>query len=307
MSTAPSSLITPDERQTAAQLQLLAKNVVEGLAAGKHRSPHKGASVEFKEHRQYTKGDEIRSIDWKQYGKTDRLFIRQYEDETSLRAMILLDQSGSMGYCGQRSNGVSKHLFAVQLAACIATLIVAQQDGVGLATFDKDIDQLLPPRSQPSHLKTLFQILADSKVGRETQLSKALQATTKGLRRRGILFLLSDCFDDPDALIKALRYYRHTGSEVIVFQIWDDDELDFPFTKRTEFRDLEKLSRLEKVDPAALRTAYLKKLQEFRDAFASSCIGERIDLIECSTSQNHAEILRQYIASRTTRSGRLGR
>ena len=292
-------LLTPQDRDAVARLQLLARGVVEGITVGRHRSPHKGASVEFKEHRQYVKGDEIRSIDWKLFGKTDRLYIRQYEDETNLRAMILLDQSGSMAYSGARSAGVSKHDFASRLAACIATLLISQQDSVGLCTFDTDIRELIPARGKVSHLMAIAECLVRSKPGNETQLSATLQRVAQKLKRRGMLIVISDCFDDVEALMKSLAYFRHSGSEVVVFQVWDPDELDFPFGQRTQFRSLESASQQRLVDPQSVRAAYLQRVAEFRRKLTERTAQERIDLISCTTDQSYAELLSNYVARRS--------
>ncbi|MEZ6137116.1 MAG: DUF58 domain-containing protein [Pirellulaceae bacterium] len=295
----PNPILTPEDRDAVSQLQLLARGVVEGLTAGRHRSPHKGSSIEFKEHRQYVRGDEIRSIDWKLFGKTDRLYIRQYEDETNLRCMILLDQSGSMAYSGSRSGGVSKHQFGARLAACLATLLISQQDSVGVATLDTELRDVIPPRSRPNHLQAITEILVRSTPGQETALHVALQQAASKLKRRGVLALISDCFDDSAALLSALRYFRHTGSEVIVFQVWDPDELDFPFHSRTQFRSLEVTSQEHIVDPRALRRTYLRRVLEFRQQLITGCAKERIDLVECRTDQAYAEVLERYIARRS--------
>lgn len=291
-------LLTPTDRDAIARLQLFARGVVEGITVGRHRSPHKGASVEFKEHRQYVKGDEIRSIDWKLFGKTDRLYIRQYEDETNLRAMVLLDQSGSMAYAGSRAAGTSKHEFARRLVACLSTLLISQQDAVGLSTFDTEVRDIVPTRSKVSHLLPIFEALVRSKPGAETALSSTLQQVAEKLKRRGLLILVSDCFDEVDALMRSLSYFRHSGSEVVIFQIWDKDELDFPFRQRTQFRSLEATSNQRLVDPNAIRTAYLKRVAEFQEQMTERTARERIDLITCTTDQSYADILSAYIARR---------
>lgn len=291
-------LLTPQDRDAVARLQLLARGVVEGITVGRHRSPHKGASVEFKEHRQYVKGDEIRSIDWKLFGKTDRLYIRQYEDETNLRAMILLDQSGSMGYCGSRASGVSKHLFATRLAACLATLLISQQDSVGLCTFDTAIRELIPARGKVNHLLAISECLVRSQTGSETQLGSVLQQVAEKLKRRGMLILISDCFDDVESLMKSLAYFRHSGNEVVLFQVWDRDELDFPFGQRTQFRSLELASHQRLVDPSSIRNEYLKRVAEFRQTLTERTAKERIDLIHCTTDQSYSDLLTTYIARR---------
>lgn len=290
-------LMTPQDRDAVSQLQWFARGVVEGITSGRHRSPRKGASIEFKEHRQYVRGDEIRSIDWKLFGKTDRLFIRQYEDETNLRAMLLLDQSGSMAYAGKRSGGQSKHDYAVRLAACLATLLVAQQDAVGLATLDTGLRASIPSRSRPGHLQAIFQTLVRSAPAGETSLGSALQQAAAKLQRRGLLILISDCFDQVESLLSALRYYRHGGQDVVVFQIWDPDELDFPFHRRTQFQSLED-SRQHLVDPHSLRQAYLERVTEFRQKLEGGMARERIDLVSCTTGQDCGRVLTDFIARR---------
>ncbi len=293
-----SRLLTSQDRDALAKLQLFARGVVEGITVGRHRSPHKGASVEFKEHRQYVKGDEIRSIDWKLFGKTDRLYIRQYEDETNLRAMVLLDQSGSMAYSGSRSNGMSKHEFARRLVACLTTLLIRQQDAVGLTTFDTAVREVVPARSKVSHLLAIFETLVASRPGAETALSATLQQVAEKLKRRGLLILVSDCFDDVNTLMRSLAYFTHAGSEVVIFQIWDRDELDFPFRQRTQFRSLESAANQRMVDPNAIRATYLKRVAEFQQQLVERTTRERIDLITCTTDQAYADVLSTYMARR---------
>ncbi len=299
-------MLTPQDQQRLARLQLLAKGVVEGVTAGRHRSQHKGASVEFKEHRQYVRGDEIRSIDWKLFGKTDRLFIRQYEDETNLRAMILLDQSGSMAYRGKRAS-ISKHQFAVHLAACLARLLITQQDSVGLATLDSQLRQVIPPRGTTSHLRAINTALAQSQCGAQTSLAGALGQLVPQLRRRGLLILISDCFEDVEQLVAGLRYFRQTHSEVVVFQIWDRDELDFPFHSRTQFRSLEIPGSQRLVDPRGMRGAYLQRLENYRQQLTQALARERIDLVTCTTDQELSGLLLAYLSRRDGRKTRKGK
>ena len=292
------SLIDAREQDAVSQLQFFARGVVEGLTTGRHRSPHKGSSVEFKEHRQYVRGDEIRSIDWKLFGKTDRLFIRQYEEETNLRAMLLIDQSGSMGYAGSRSSGLSKHDFAVKLAACLATLLIRQQDAVGLVTLDTEVRATLPARSNPGHLRLLCQALVDSRPGGETSLGTALKQTVGKLRGRGLIALFSDGFDSIESLMATLKYFRHQGHEVIVFRIWDPDEVDFPFRSRTQFRSLEN-ARQHIVDPIPLRKAYLRRAEEFQRQLETETAKERIELVACTSDQTCGEVLGDLLARRS--------
>ncbi len=292
------ALLSAADRDKLARLQLYARQVVEGLTVGMHRSPHKGFSVEFKEHRPYVRGDEIRTIDWKLYGKTDRLYIRQYEEETNLRCTILVDQSGSMAYGSQKSHKTSKHDFAVRLAACLSYMLVAQQDSVGLVTFDTETRHYIPPRSKPSHLRSLLTTLSTSKPNGETAISEVLTKLVPKIKRRGLLVLISDCFDDAENLLRTLSYFRHARNEVVVFQVWDRDELDFPFRGRTQFRSLELATHTRLLDSALLRKSYLENLERFRSALAAGCGKQKIDLISCTTDQSHSTLLASYLAAR---------
>lgn len=290
--------LSPTDLSRVSQLQMLARGVVEGLSGGLHRSRHVGASIEFKEHRPYVRGDEIRSIDWKLFGKTDRLYIRQYEDETNLRCTIAIDESGSMRYCGSRANGLTKHEYAIRLAACISYMLVAQQDAVGVATFNTAIDKYIPPRNRPSHLQILLETLGASVPQSETDVGLSVQSLVQLCKRRGMVILISDCFGDAESILKSLALLRSNYQEVVVFQILDDDEVDFPFHNRTMFRSLEQKEAEQLVDPDQLRSTYLKNLQEFQEAFRYGCAKNGVDLITARTSQSFSSLLSDYIARR---------
>lgn len=290
--------LTPLDLSRVANLQLFAKGIVEGVSGGIHRSHLLGASIQFKEHRPYVPGDETKNIDWKLFGKTDRLYIRQYEDETNLRCVIALDQSGSMKYSGSRSQGVSKHEFAKRLAASLAYLLINQQDAVGLATFDSQLRTFVPPRSRPMHLQVLFQTMQDSQPGGETGLGQVLQSLLTHCRRRGLLFLLSDCFGDVDSIVQSLGMLRSHHQEIVIFQIWDDDELEFPFQSRTNFRSLENESHQLQIDPAQTARIYQENLKRFQTELQSGCSRQRIELIPVRTSDSHSQILSSYLARR---------
>ncbi|MFM7920515.1 MAG: DUF58 domain-containing protein [Planctomycetaceae bacterium] len=297
MSSAPNVLSAGDVSRLSG-LQLLAKQVVEGFASGLHRSPHKGFSVEFREHRPYVPGDDLRTIDWKLFGKTDRLYIREYEEETNVRCTMLVDCSGSMNYRGSRSDGLSKHDYAVRTAACLSWLMLQQQDSVGLVTFDTAIRRYIPPRARPRHLKHIMTELAAQKPGAETSLADVFHQIASRIQRRGLVMILSDLFGDVDHLMKALAHFRHARHEVIIFQIWDPDELDFPFRQWTQFTSLENSAQKHLVDPAQLRKAYLQKLQEYRDQLSRGCSRNRITLVPLVTSQPTADALAAWLAIR---------
>ena len=281
-----------------ANLQVLARQVVEGFCSGLHRSPHKGFSVEFKEHRQYVRGDEIRSIDWKVFGKTDRLYIREYEEETNLRCTLLLDRSGSMGYCGSRASAMSKHDYAVRLAACLSYLMLQQQDSVGLVTFDKKVRRYIPPRSRATHLRAILDELGRSAPKHETELGQVFHELVPKIHRRGLLIILSDLFGDVEELLKALAHFRHAKHEIIIFQIWDPDELNFPFRQWTRFESLERTGNRRLVDPAHLRNAYMENLRQFREQLTAGCYRHRIDLVPMTTDRPYADALASYLAMR---------
>lgn len=281
-----------------ANLQVLARQVVEGFCSGLHRSPHKGFSVEFKEHRSYVPGDDIRTIDWKLFGKTDKLFIREYEEETNLRCTILLDSSGSMAYCGSRSQGVSKHDYAVHTAAALAYLMLHQQDSVGLVTFNDAVQRYIPPRARPKHLRAIINELQRQKPERETELGDVFHEMVTKIHRRGLLIIISDLFGDVEQLMKSLAHFRHANHEIMVFQIWDPDELDFPFRQWTQFASLEQSANRHLVDPAQIRRAYLEKLAQFRDQLTRGCNRQRITLVPMTTDQPYADSLAAYLALR---------
>jgi uncharacterized protein (DUF58 family) len=290
-------LLTAGERDRIKGLELLARQVVEGFCSGQHRSPHKGYSVEFKEHRPYVQGDEIRAIDWKVFGKTDRIYIREFEEETNLKATLIVDASGSMNYFGRRGRE-PKYRYAMSLAAALAYLMIGQQDAVGLATFDSQIREFLPARSRPSHLQGIFAALQRRAPAGETDLGQVLRALAKKLHRRGLLILISDCFADLQTLQHALSHFRHAKHEVLVFQILDPDEVDFPFSGRMRFRNLERANEQQDVDAIALRQAYRAKFDAYQTQLRDGCGRNRIDHVVMTTDMPLAEGLARYLATR---------
>lgn len=303
-----------------AMLRLVARQAVEGLTAGRHRSPHKGSSVEFKEHRPYVAGDEIRNIDWKAFGKSDRLYIREFEEETSLRCMILVDQSGSMAYRGNRAislteqagsrkdpiNGLrvesagTKHEYATGLAAALAYLLLSSQDSVGLMTFDTQIRSYVPPRTLPSHLQVLLTMLSQSQRGGETDLGTVLRQASVKLPRRGMVVLITDGFGDVESLARSMALLRASRQDVILMQVLDPDEVDFPFKERIEFRDLESESEREVIDGRQIRDRYLESLQRHNAMIASACRRNRVDHLLITTDQLLVQTLARFVVLRQT-------
>ena len=291
-----SDFLLATDLQKISNLQVLARQVVEGFCSGLHRSPHKGFSVEFKQHRQYVPGDEIRHIDWRVFGRSDRFYIREYEEETNLRATLILDRSGSMGYRGETS--ASKFVYGTKLAACLAYLMLQQQDSVGLVTFDTAIRRYIPPRSRVSHLKVLIDELEKGEVGGETELGDVFHDLVPKLHRRGLLVIISDCFGDVARFLKAMAHFRHAFHEILVFQIWDRDELEFRFRGWTQFECLERAGIKHLLDPVLLREAYLANLEKFRTDLTRGCRRHRIDLVPFVTDQPYADALAAYLSRR---------
>ena len=291
-------LITPKDLSRVAKLQLLARQVVEGLCSGRHRSPHKGFSVEFKEHRPYVRGDELRDIDWKVFAKSDRLYIREFEEDTNLRCTLVVDRSGSMRYGGDRSEGRSKYEYAQQLAASLAYLMLGQQDTVGLITFDDELREQLPPRSRPSHLQALLTTLALDGSKRETDLGGVFRKIASKLGRRGLVIIISDAMGDTSSISRSLAHIRNSKHEVLFFQIMDPDEVDCPFSGRIQFRDLERPDNEHTVEAVSIREAYLKRLREHEEKLRDACRTNKVDLIRLTTDRPFAEALHEYLALR---------
>jgi len=275
-------------------MQLLARAVVEGFILGLHRSPYRGFSVEFAEHRSYSPGDEIRHVDWKVFGKTDRYYVKQFEEETNLTCHILLDASGSMGY-GERT---TKLRYASTMAACLAYLMIRQHDATGLAIFDTKIRTMLPPRLRQSHLKQMLSELEGVTSGGETRIAPVLHGLAEGLARRGLVVLISDLLDDPEAVLSGLRHFRFLGHDVIVFHVMDESELTFPFDSLTEFTDLETGERAL-VSPEGMRPVYREALGRFLAAYEKLCADAGVDYKLFDTSKPLELSLSEYLYRRS--------
>jgi len=290
--------------QTLARLQgleLRARLIVEGYVSGVHRSPFHGFSIEFAEHREYVPGDDLRYVDWKVFGKTDKYYLKQYDEETNLVSYMLLDTSESMRY---RSEGapLSKLEYAQCIAASLSYLILQQQDSVGLVTFDKEVRALVRASSNPSHLKQLLHVMADSVPERKTSTGPIFHDLAERLKKRGIVLILSDLFDNVPAMMTGLKHFRHRRHEVILFHVLDPAELDFPFRHVTLFKGLEELPEVL-TDPRSLRKAYLQEFGSFVREVQKGCRNNRIDYVQIRTDQSLDVALSSYLASRMTRVG----
>jgi uncharacterized protein (DUF58 family) len=295
---APRSIFDPTTLAKYGRLSLIARNVVAGFLSGVHKSPYKGFSVEFAEHRQYYPGDEIRHIDWRAFGKTDRYYIKEHEEETNLHAHLLVDASGSMAYHGRT---ISKFQYAQYLAASLAYMMLHQRDAVGLVTHDNAVRTMLPPRSSSKQLMQILHTLETTTPGGETNLAPIWDRLAGQIRGRGMIVIFSDCFDQLNHLVHALRHLRHCRHEILLFHILAPEEIEFPFTKRTQFRHLEIANQFRLIDPAAVRSAYLKNFETFCQALRMQASNLQIDYHLMRTDEPVDRALGVYLMNRQAR------
>ncbi len=284
----------PDVVSRLANMNLRARLVVEGFIIGLHRSPYHGFSVEFSEHRQYMPGDEPKRIDWKVYGKTNRFYIKQFEEETNLKSYILLDASASMGY---KSGHISKLTYASYLAASLTYLMLRQQDSVGLVTFDQKIRKYIPPRAVSNYLHVILQELDRIRSGNQTNVSETFHELAERIKRRGLIIVLSDLFDDPYRVLSGLKHFRHRKHEVIVFHILDPMERSFNFKGETIFKDMETGDEIS-TQAWHIRKDYREQMQAFIETYKRHCLENRIDYVLIDTSEPFDKALFDYLIKR---------
>jgi len=280
-------------------LELRARLIVEGFFSGIHHSPQRGLSVEFADHRAYTQGDDLRHIDWKVFGKTDRYFIKEYEQETNLNLMLVVDCSESMSY-RSADEGMSKHEYATAVAAAIAYLTLQQQDSVGLTLFDEHLTHFLRPSNNAHHWKTLVHELAGKTGPAKTSIGRVLAELAERLNHRLLIILISDLFDAPAAILKGLKHLRYRRHEVIVWNLWDPAELTLPFSGPTMFDGLESMGRLL-TDPRSLRARYVEEVEHFQSQLRTGCGHMLIDYTVFSTAMALDVALSGYLATRAAR------
>lgn len=280
------------------KLDVVAKLIVEGYMMGQHKSPFKGSSVEFVEHRQYYPGDEIRHIDWRAYGKTGKYYIKEYEEETNLRAYLIVDASGSMGYAGKT---LSKYHYGRLLAACLGHLLVSQRDAVGMTLFDTRIRERFEPATSPRRFQQITEALERCEPGQETSLAKVFQTLVPTLKRRSLIIFISDCFDEIAHLGTALQQLRHGRHEVMLFQVIAPEEEDFPFTKPTQFRSLELETHRILTDPHRLRQIYLEQFREHQQRLAETAGNLGIDYCKLLTTEPYDTALGAFLDRRARR------
>lgn len=289
-------------------MDLKARLIVEGYIAGLHRSPYHGFSVEFAEYRQYMQGDNIKTIDWKVFGKTDRTYVKVFEEETNLIANILLDKSGSMGFPspddikergrkGRGEPGVDKLTYGGLLAASLSYLMIHQQDAVGLCLFDDEISTLIPHRSVRKQLFHILNNLEAVTPGRRTSISPALHKIAERMRRRGLVILISDLMDDPNSLLMGLKHFRHRQHEVIVFHVLDPREIDLDYRDEIEFEDLESGKKL-RMEPAFMREHYNRDVRAWIETIERGCRNHQIDYNLLTTDTPFDQALTAFLGKR---------
>lgn len=293
------------------RLDLQARLVVEGFISGLHRSPFHGFSVEFATHREYVPGDDLRHLDWKVQAKTDRYYIKQYEEETNLKATFLVDASESMHYPaapssgGGSRDGLTKYHYACTVAASLAFLLLQQQDAVGLAIFDEDITSYLPASANPNHIKSLVHAMDVVEPKAKTSLEPICHSLAEKISRRGLICLISDLFVDVDGLLRGLQHFRHYDHDVMVLHVMDADELTFPFQGNTQFLGLEDTGRVT-IEPRALRQGYLEAVERFCKQVKRKCIANHIDYKLISTDDHLDAALLAFLAARAAAARKAG-
>ena len=288
------NFLDPSVLAGLANLEMRARVVVEGFLSGLHKSPNRGFSVEFNDYRHYQRGDDMRHVDWKLYARSDKFYIKQYEDETNVRCVILLDTSASMAYS---SGGTSKLNYGITLASALAYFVMRQRDAVGLITFDDEIRDYIPAKCRQPHLMHILRTLAQVESGKKTNVVKPLTDLAASLNKKSFVILISDMLDDEERVINTLQNLRGMGNDVITFQIIDDAELNFPFSEASEFIDMED-NESYITSPAAIRKAYLENLNEFLSYCRKQCQSSGVDYCLLNTAKPLNEALTSYMAKR---------
>ncbi|MDB4436136.1 DUF58 domain-containing protein [Akkermansiaceae bacterium] len=290
-------LLTPEVMAVMKRLEWLARRRMQGTLSGRHTSPDKGVSVEFAEHREYTPGDDTKNLDWRVMAKSDRNVVKQFIQETNLRATIVLDTSGSMAFQGERSEK-SKFQYGSELAAALAYLFIKQGDAAGLVTFDHEVKTLMRAESRPSQVRRICEVLHTTEPGEETGVGAVLHEVAERVPQRGLVILISDLFDEPKKITEALHHFDFRQHELVVFHLLAEEELSFPFRNYQRFCDLEGVEEMLRIDPQAVRAAYLQKLRDFIASVESVCGNIRADYVPVTTKTLLPETLTRYLGSR---------
>jgi len=287
----PRRFLHPETVARIAKLDLRAKQVVEGFLTGMHKSPFFGHSIEFRQHRDYSSGDDIRHLDWKVWSKTDRFYIKQYEAETNLRAHFVVDVSASMHY----GNGaMNKYNYARTAAACLAYLILRQQDAVGITTFDEGVRQIVPTRSQQNHIQAVIAAMHVSKPRDKTDIEKILKRVAEHAPGRGMIIIFSDLLTDRESLFRGLDMLRHNRHDILLFHVLDEEELTFPFAGTTRFEGMEEIEEVT-CDPRSLRDGYIEALNEYLTEVRRGCTKRGIDYQLVHTREYLDAVLSKFL------------
>ena len=294
------SYLNPQTVADLGTMELRARLVVEGFITGLHRSPFHGFSAEFSEHRQYRAGDDLKYIDWKIYGRSDKFYVKQYEDETNLRCLVCVDTSASMKYASP--GNISKFQYASYLAAALSYMILQQRDAAGLALYNTDVHTFLPPRSKRSYIAELLRTLSLVEPSDSTGTATALHHVAERISRRGLVVVISDFFDDPNAVLQALSHFRHDQHDVLIMQIMDPREIDFAFGDASVFKDVETLAELT-TQPIQIQKSYAHAVAEFCDKIKMGCFSQNIDYVRLQTDMPFTTALREYLTKRNSIKG----
>jgi uncharacterized protein (DUF58 family) len=289
------SFIDPQVLSRLASVPFLSRRPMQGNVSGRHPSPHRGSSVEFAEYRKYVAGDDLRRLDWRAYGRSDRFFIKEFEADTNLRCCFILDTSGSMAF---GSTGITKIEYARKLAGSLAYLAVQQGDAVGVSCVARDIVRSLPPTRNPAHLRTLFDILEQAKPQGETRLASVLHELAESIRQRALVILLSDLFIEPELLRGCFQHLRFRKHDVAVFHLLDPQELRFDFRRPMRFLDMEGGPAIF-ADPSEIAERYHKALQLYREALHQVVLESAVDFHQVSVDEDYEQVLTRFLVGRT--------
>tara|TARA_Y100000817_G_C16850502_1_gene541905 strand:- start:504 stop:1394 length:891 start_codon:yes stop_codon:yes gene_type:complete len=289
-----SNLLSNESLSNLENLHIKAKKVVEGFIVGLHRSPYHGFSVEFSDHRPYGLGDEVRHIDWKLWGKTDRFFVKRYEEETNLKAHLLIDCSQSMSYGSNNSNKLE---YAKILGASLSYMLIKNQDAVGLYAFDSNVKKIIQPKSTKGHLSTILSEIEKLEAANKTNIAQAIHECADKTHKKGLVIVISDLLDDEHKILTSLKHLLYKGHEVIVFHILDNQEINLDFNDRVKFVDLENKHTII-ADTRQLNKIYKKKISKFIDFYKKNCFKKKIDYVNITTNQSLDIALSEYIMKR---------
>lgn len=296
-------LLPPETMSVMRRLEWYARRRKVGSLTGRHTSPDKGSSVEFAEHREYTPGDDPKNLDWRVMAKSDRSVIRQYIEETNLRATIAIDVSGSMKYTGAHATRISGQLvskleYAKHLGAALSYLFIKQGDAAGLVTFDKSIRGFIRAASRPSQVRRILDELHTTEAGADTDVGTVLHHVAERIPRRGLVIVISDLFDDPEKIVEALHHFDYRQHELVVFHLLAEEELTFPFKSFQRFKDLEGIEQMLRIDPQAVRAAYLERIRTFVKRIDTACGKMRADYVAVNTKVPLRDTLLRYFGGR---------